>query len=77
LVAFGSPSGRSSTAQGIFGAVGTIGLIVATVMAGALWELGRGWPFIFFVIGASSCLVLGLGLYRAGRRRALAPPLAA
>ena len=53
LVAFGSPAGRSSTAQGIFGAVGTIGLIVATLSAGWLWELGRAWPFAFFVIGAS------------------------
>ncbi len=64
LVAFGSPAGRSSTAQGIFGAVGTIGLIVATLSAGWLWELGRAWPFVFFVIGASICLVLGLALYR-------------
>ena len=77
LVAFGSPSGRSSTAQGIFGAVGTIGLIVATISAGLLWELGRAWPFIFFVVGAASCLVIGLGVYRAGRRRALEPLLAA
>jgi DHA1 family multidrug resistance protein-like MFS transporter len=66
LVAFGSPSGRSSTAQGIFGAVGTIGLIVATLSAGWLWELGRAWPFVFFVVGSSACLVLGLALYRFG-----------
>ena len=38
LVAFGSPSGRSSTAQGIFGAVGTIGLIVGTLSSGWLWD---------------------------------------
>jgi MFS family permease len=62
LVAFGSPSGRSSTAQGIFGAVGTIGLIVATIVAAALWELGRGWPFVFFVVGALACLVIGLAV---------------
>ena len=66
LVAFGSPAGRSSTAQGIFGAVGTIGLIVATLSAGWLWELGRAWPFMFFVIGSTVCLVLGLALYRFG-----------
>jgi DHA1 family multidrug resistance protein-like MFS transporter len=69
LVAFGSPSGRSSTAQGIFGAVGTIGLIVATIASGALWEFGRAWPFAFFVLGAGTCLVLGLVIHRAGRRR--------
>ncbi|MEZ4596275.1 MAG: MFS transporter [Chloroflexota bacterium] len=70
LVALGSPSGRSSTAQGIFGAVGTIGLIVATIAAGMLWELGRAWPFGFFVVGAATALVLGLGLYRSARARA-------
>jgi len=66
LVAFGSPSGRSSTAQGIFGAVGTIGLIVATLSAGWLWDLGRAWPFAFFVVGSTVCLILGLALYRFG-----------
>ncbi|MET0772653.1 MAG: MFS transporter [Candidatus Limnocylindrales bacterium] len=73
LVAFGSPSGRSSTAQGIFGAVGTIGLIVATITAGVLWELGRSWPFVFFVVGAATCLVLGLVILRMGRARVLEP----
>jgi MFS family permease len=76
LVAFGSPSGRSSTAQGIFGAVGTIGLIVATIAAGLLWELGRSWPFGFFVVGAASSLVLGLAVLRMGRAR-LPEPLPA
>jgi DHA1 family multidrug resistance protein-like MFS transporter len=76
LVAFGSPSGRSSTAQGIFGAVGTIGLIVATIAAGMLWDLGRSWPFGFFVVGAASALVLGLALYRLGRGHTPQPLLA-
>lgn len=73
LIAFGSPSGRSSTAQGIFGAVGTIGLIVATITAGALWELGRSWPFVFFVVGSGASLVLGLVIHRMGRTRVLQP----
>lgn len=77
LVAFGSPSGRSSTAQGIFGAVGTIGLIVATITAGALWELGRSWPFVFFVVGSGASLALGLAIHRVGRGRALQPVPAA
>ncbi len=74
LVAFGSPSGRSSTAQGIFGAVGTIGLIVATLSSGWLWEIGRAWPFAFFVVGSTTCLILGLLLYRyrGGARAVLA-----
>lgn len=70
LVAFGSPSGRSSTAQGIFGAVGTIGLIVATIVAAWLWELGRGWPFVFFVVGALACLVIGLAIVASRPRTA-------
>jgi MFS family permease len=76
LVAFGSPSGRSSTAQGIFGAVGTIGLIVATITSGVLWELGRSWPFGFFVVGAGTSLVLGLLILRTGRARILQPTAA-
>lgn len=71
LVALGSPSGRASTAQGIFGAVGTIGLIVATISAGVLWELGRSWPFVFFVIGAGSSLLLGLAIHHVGHGRVL------
>lgn len=77
LVAFGSPTGRSSTAQGIFGAVGTIGLIVATITAGMLWELGRSWPFVFFVVGSGASLALGLAIHRAGRARVLQPAPAA
>ena len=73
LVAFGSPLGRSSTAQGIFGAVGTIGLIVATITAGILWELGRSWPFGLFVVGAASALALGVLAYRLGRVHMLRP----
>jgi hypothetical protein len=59
LVAFGSPSGRSSAAQGIVGAVGTIGSIVATFTWGVLWPLRRSWP-------------LGVGV-GAGRHRVLRP----
>ncbi len=77
LVAFGSPTGRSSTAQGIFGAVGTIGLILATITAGMLWELGRSWPFVFFVVGSGASLVVGLAIHRVGRARVLQPAPAA
>jgi MFS transporter, DHA1 family, multidrug resistance protein len=64
IVAQGTPAGRSSTAQGIFGAAGTVGLIVATLAGGILWEHNTSWPFWFFVIGASICLVIGLAIYR-------------
>ena len=36
VVAANSPVGRSSTAQGLFGAAGTVGFIVASLIAGAL-----------------------------------------
>jgi DHA1 family multidrug resistance protein-like MFS transporter len=64
LVAAGSPAGRASTAQGIFGAVGTIGLIIASLAAGTLYDQGRVWPFGFFVVGSSICLVIGLAIHR-------------
>ena len=79
LVAIGSPAGRTSTAQGIFGAVGTIGIIVATLLAGILWEQGRAWPFWFFVVGAGISLAIGLAIYRWGpqqRHRSGSPSLA-
>ena len=36
IVAAGSPPGRSSTAQGIYGAAGTMGFVVASLIAGVL-----------------------------------------
>ena len=38
VVAANSPPGRSSTAQGLFGAAGTVGFIVASLLAGVLAE---------------------------------------
>jgi len=64
LMARGTPAGRASTAQGLFGAVSTLALVVASVVAGALFERGTGMPFWFFVIGMAICLVLGLLIYR-------------
>jgi DHA1 family multidrug resistance protein-like MFS transporter len=71
IVAEGSPPGRSSTAQGLFGASSTIGLIVASLAAGALFERGRALPFWFFVVGASICLAIGLAIYWATHREEL------
>ncbi len=60
VVAANSPAGRSSTAQGIFGAAGTVGFIVASLVAGALAAENILYPFYLFsaVMGAS--LVIGL-----------------
>ncbi len=66
LVARASPAGRSSTAQGIFGAAGTIGTIVASVAAGALAGVNLTYPFYATGIAALSSLAIGLLI---GRRR--------
>ncbi len=60
----GSPAGRSSTAQGLFGATSTLGLIVASVVAGGLFEIDMSLPFIFFVVGIAVSMTIGLLLYR-------------
>ena len=64
MLSRGAPAGRSSTAQGIFGATSTLALVVASLVAGALFERGIGLPFWFFVIGIAVCLVVGLLIYR-------------
>ena len=76
LVARASPAGRSSTAQGIFGAAGTIGTIVASLAAGALAGVNLTYPFYATGIAALSSLAIGLLI---GRRRlwdAMQPRLA-
>ena len=66
LVARASPAGRSSTAQGLFGAAGTIGMIVASLGAGFLAEENLSYPFYAAGIGTGAALLLGLAV---GRRR--------
>ena len=64
MLARGTPPGRSSTAQGLFGATTTLALVVASLVAGNLFEVGVGLPFWFFVIGLGVCMVVGLLIYR-------------
>jgi MFS family permease len=66
LVARSSPPGRSSTAQGLFGAAGTVGTIVASLSAGFMADIDLRLPFVATAVGAGSMLVLGLLI---GRRR--------
>jgi MFS family permease len=66
LVARASPPGRSSTAQGLFGAAGTIGTIVASLGAGLLAQQDMRFPFYAAGIGTGTALLLGLAI---GRRR--------
>jgi MFS family permease len=66
LVARASPTGRSSTAQGILGASGTTGTIVASLLAGTLAATDLRLPF--WVTGTVTLVCLAIGLLL-GRRR--------
>jgi MFS transporter, DHA1 family, multidrug resistance protein len=50
LVAAGSPDGRASTAQGIVGASGTLGFVVASLVAGAAADINIRLPFYLFAV---------------------------
>jgi DHA1 family multidrug resistance protein-like MFS transporter len=78
IVAAGSPSGRSSTAQGIYGAAGTIGFVLASLSSGFLAEADIRLPFYAFAAVMLACLlgslaVGGGALSRVGRG-AYGPP---
>jgi MFS family permease len=60
VVAAGSPPGRSSTAQGLFGAAGTVGFIVASLAAGQLATSDIRLPFWMFIGVSLLSLVIGL-----------------
>jgi MFS family permease len=68
VVAMSSPRGRSSTAQGIYGAAGTVGTIVASLMAGGLAEADIRYPFYLFtavmVVTLAIALVIGWPVFR-------------
>jgi len=74
IVAAGSPSGRSSTAQGIYGAAGTIGFVLASLSSGVLAAADIRLPFYAFAAVMLACLigslaVGGRALSRVGRGR--------
>jgi MFS family permease len=60
IVAANSPPGRSSTAQGLFGAAGTLGFIVASLGAGVLFARDVVLPFYVFSTVLTGSLVVGL-----------------
>jgi MFS family permease len=75
IVAAGSPPGRSSTAQGIYGASGTVGFVVASLLAGGLAASDLKLPFYAFSAVMLACLVGclvvgGRALGRIGRQAA-------
>lgn len=79
MVAAGSPPGRSSTAQGIYGAFGTLGFVAASLAAGVLAEADIRLPFyvfsaVMFISLAAGLLVGGRALSRVGGGSAGATP---
>jgi MFS family permease len=79
MVSRASPAGRSSTAQGLFGAAGTVGFVVASVVTGALAVIDLRYPFYLFggVILISLLLALAIGwreMLAATPGRAMATP---
>jgi MFS family permease len=60
IVAAGSPIGRPSTAQGLFGASGTLGFVVASLVTGAIAEIDIRLPFYVFAIVMTTFTSLGL-----------------
>jgi MFS family permease len=73
VVAANSPPGRSSTAQGLFGAAGTVGFIAASLIAGVLAEASIVYPFYVFSAVLTTTLVLGLIVGR-GHLSGQSPP---
>lgn len=66
VVAASSPRGRSSTAQGLFGAAGTLGFIIASVTSGVLAEQSILLPFYTF--GAVMIAALAAAIVVGGSR---------
>jgi MFS family permease len=73
LVVRSSPVGRTSTAQGIFGAAGTIGTIAASLSAGFLAEIDLRLPFLITGIVTGVSLLIGLAIGRRALYDALQP----
>lgn len=72
VVARATPVGRSSTTQGVFGAAGTLGTIVASIAAGVLFAIDIHLPFYVFAV--TMVVSLGVGLLVGGRElRSLGP----
>jgi MFS transporter, DHA1 family, multidrug resistance protein len=66
LIARAAPAGKASTAQGIFGAAGTFGTIVASVFSGYVAAVDLRIPFVATTVAMLGALLIGLAL--GGRR---------
>jgi MFS family permease len=60
LLARGTPQGRSSTAQGVFGASGTVGTIGASLLSGVLWATDPHYPLYFLVVATAVGVMVGV-----------------
>jgi DHA1 family multidrug resistance protein-like MFS transporter len=69
IVAAGSPIGRPSTAQGLYGASGTLGFVVASLVTGAIAEIDIRLPFYVFAIVMTTFTTLGLAVAGARLQR--------
>ncbi len=69
IVAAGSPPGRSSTAQGIYGAAGTMGFVVASLITGVLADADIRLPFYVFAGFMFVSLAAGLAVGGGALRR--------
>jgi DHA1 family multidrug resistance protein-like MFS transporter len=69
ILAAGTPEGRSSTTQGLFGAAGTIAFVVASVAAGALFAIDPRLPFTAFGGLVLAFFLIGWLIVRGGARR--------
>jgi MFS family permease len=76
IVARGSPNGRSSTAQGIFGGAGTVGFVISSLLAGWLATFDLRYPFYVFagvtVVALAITLLVGRRVILAGEPGTLA-----
>ncbi|MEO5918627.1 MAG: MFS transporter [Candidatus Limnocylindrales bacterium] len=75
VIARGTPPNRSSTAQGLLGSAGTIGLIISALAAGALAARDLNTPF--FVGAIVIVVLLAMTLLAAGRSLRSMQPLRA
>jgi len=73
IVAAGSPTGRSSTAQGVYGAAGTLGFVVASLLTGTLAEIDIRLPFYVF---AAVMSIFTVAAFAIGGRLLANPPQA-
>ena len=69
IVAAGSPPGRSSTAQGTFGAAGTLGFVIASLLAGNLATIDIRLPFVVFAVVMTVFTIAAFGVGGIALRR--------